>query len=320
MIRAQRDTSACSADTAPHAEIVRPVAGYAERALWVELLLTPKPGLVDRRNCGAHRDMDLQTFQASARALAPWWRRFVEIGYDRGHVPAHAFLPLVRPAGVQCEAAMLQATGGVNTHKGAIFALGLLCAAAGRSVVQGAALTRERLCTDVAHICAGLVERELIGAQAPQTAGGRIFKRYGLTGARGEAASGFALVRSVALPVYERLRLGGVAEDTALLEVLLHLLAVNGDTNLVSRGGLAGLLYVRGCARGLLQKDGVLGPDGLKKMSAFDDVLIARGISPGGSADLLAVTWFLAQFPINAEIAQFAERLEVCSTRKGELI
>lgn len=273
------------------------IAGYADRALLAELMLTPKPGLVDRRNCGAHHDMDLQTFQASGRAIAPWWPRFVEIGYAQAQVPAGRFLPLLRPDGVLCEQAMLQATKGVNTHKGAMFLLGLLCAAAGRLLGRRIRLNRDRLCTEVADICVGLVDRELNSARPARTAGERVFRNYGLTGARGEAAAGYALVRTVALPVYDRLRLGGAGEAVALLQALLHLLAVNGDTNLVSRGGLAGLEYVRNYARQLLIAGGALTADGGEKMAAFDDALIARHLSPGGSADLVAVTWFLARFP-----------------------
>ena len=273
------------------------VAQYAGRAVLTELVLTPKPGLVDRRNCGAHHDMDFQTFLASARAVAPWWRRFLDKGYATAHTPARALLPLVRPIGVLCEQAMFQATRGVNTHKGAIFSLGLLSAAVGRLLAHGIAPSRERMCRIVASMCAGLVERELDGSQEPRTAGERIFKRHGLTGARGEAASGYATVRTVALPVYDRLQREGLPDELALLQVLLHLLAVNADTNLVSRGGLSGLEHVRDYARQLLREGGVLAPDGMKKMAAFDDELIARRLSPGGSADLLGVTWFLAQFP-----------------------
>ncbi len=273
------------------------IAEYASRALLAELMLTPKPGLVDRRNCGAHRDMDINTFLASARAIAPWWPRFVEIGRVSAHRPACASLPLVRPTGVLCEQAMLRATQGVNTHKGAIFALGLLCFAAGRLQAREIALTRERLCREVASICVGLVDRELNGRQEALTAGERVFKCYGLAGARGEAASGYVTVRMAGLPVYDRLRRDGFGEDVALLQVLLHLLAVNDDINLVSRGGLAGLDYVRAYAKSLLEEGGVLAPDGIERMAAFDDALIARHLSPGGTADLLGVTWFLAQFP-----------------------
>ncbi len=281
----------------PQATTASAIADYADRALLAELMLTPKPGLVDRRNCGAHRDMDMHTFLASARAIAPWWPRFVAIGHDSAHVAARPSLPLVRPAGVLCEQAMLRATAGVNTHKGAIFSLGLLCFAAGRLLAHGIGVTRERMCAEVARICVGLIDRELDGTQEAHTAGERAFRRYGLTGARGEAASGYATVRTAALPVYDDLRQDGIDDDVALLQVLLHLLAVNDDTNLVSRGGLAGLDYVRAYASKLLREGGALAPDGVEKMAAFDDALIARHLSPGGTADLLGLTWFLAQFP-----------------------
>ena len=276
---------------------VVPVADYAGRAVLTELLVTPKPGLVDRRNSGAHHDMDFQTFLASARAIAPWWRRFVEKGRETAGAPVDALLPLVRPTGVLCEQAMFQATRGVNTHKGAIFSLGLLCVGAGRLAAHRIALTRERLCAQVAHMCAGIVERELGGQREPRTAGERVFRRHGLGGARSEAASGFALVRAAALPAYDELRRSGYRDEVALLQVLLRLLAVNADTNVVSRGGLEGLEYVRHYARRLLREGGALAPDGMEKMAAFDDALIARRLSPGGCADLLGVAWFLAQFP-----------------------
>jgi len=287
----------CLLAAAHQATTITWIAAYAHRALLTELMVTPKPGLVDRRNCGAHRDMDMQMFLASAQAIAPWWPHFVQIGYTYARLPARDFLSLLRPEGVLCEKAMLQATGGVNTHKGAIFSLGLLCGAAGRLLATGIELNRERLCAEVAGICAGLLERELNGRDALRTAGERCFRRYGLTGARGEAASGFALVRLIALPACDRLRVEGVRENLALLQVLLHLLAINRDTNLVSRGGLAGLHYVRAYAAKLLLEGGALAPAGQEKMEAFDDALIAHHLSPGGSADLLAVTWFLAQFP-----------------------
>lgn len=276
------------------------IGGYASQALLTELMLTPKPGLVDQRNSGAHRDMNITTFLDSARVLSVWFPRFVEIGYHDAHIPACNFLPSVRPAGVLCETEMLEATKGINTHKGAIFALGLLCSAAGRLLANGIALTRERICMEVARICEDLVSRDLRGNKAAATAGERSFQLYGITGARGEAASGYGIVRSVALPLYDRLQANGTSEEMAWLQVLLHLLAFNADTNLVSRGGLAGLEYVRGYSRQFLLDGGVLVCDGLKKMARFDDELITRSLSPGGSADLLAVTVFLANLPIGA--------------------
>lgn len=273
------------------------VAEAASRALLTELLLTPKPGLVDQRNSGAHLDMNISTFLRSANVLSRWFPRFVEIGHAWAHVPAPSFLSLFRHSGLQCEAEMFEATRGINTHRGAVFLLGLLCAAAGRLSAKGIVLSQALLCSEVAQICVGLVERELSLAKKTDTHGERVFKSYRLTGARGEAEGGYKLVRKVALPEFKRLRLQGIAEDTALLQVLLHLLAVNGDTNLVSRGGLTALDYVRGYARKILDQGGVLGLDGVRKMAAFDDALIANHLSPGGSADLLAVTCVLALVP-----------------------
>ena len=278
------------------AAIIDFIASFAGQALRVELMLTPKPGLVDQHNSGAHHDMDLQILLTSARAIAPWWRRFVQIGYTWASTPAADFLSIVRPAGVLCEQSMFAATRGINTHKGTIFSLGLLCCAAGRLLGKGIGLNAERLCSEVACICVGLVDRELKVAYPSKTGGERSFASYGITGARGEAASGFALVRQVALPVYDHLRSEDAGEEAALLEVLLHLLAINEDTNLISRGGLTGLNYVHKYARKLINEGGMRAPDALAKVKSFDDELIARHLSPGGSADLLGVTWFLAQF------------------------
>jgi triphosphoribosyl-dephospho-CoA synthase len=298
MICAQpRKAAPHSPEGTSQATITRAIADCAGQAFLAKLMLTPKLELLDRRNCGAHRDMDLRTSLASARAITPLWPRFVEIGYASAHIAACASLPLVRPTGVLCEQAMLRATQGVNTHKEAIFSLGLLCFAAGRLLARETRLTRERMCSEVAGICVGRVNRELNSTRSAHAAGERVFPRDGMTGARVEAASGFITVRMGALPVYDRLRLGGVGEDVALLQVLLYLIAANDDTNLGSRGGLAALDHVRAYARQLLWEGVALAPDGVKKMAAFDDALVAHHLSPGGTADLLGLTWFLAQFP-----------------------
>jgi triphosphoribosyl-dephospho-CoA synthase len=118
-----------------------------------------------------------------------------------------------------------------------------------------------------------------------------------MTGTMVEAASGYITVRMATLPIFDRLRLDGVGEGAALLQVLLYLIAANDDANLGSRGGLAALDQVRAYARRLLPDDVALAPDGAKKMAAIDDVLVAHHVSPGGTAILLGVTWFLAQFP-----------------------
>ena len=288
----------------------RATARLAHQALLMDVALTPKPGLVDRRNSGAHRDMNLTTFVLSARAIAPWFQVFFHHGRDYAGQPATAVLARLRSDGLACERAMLAATGGVNTHKGSIFAFGLLCAAAGRLAGQDRPIDRLAICAEVASICNGIVEIDL-GACGGSTAGERLFLRHGMTGARGEAASGFSTVRNSALPAFDRTFAATKSRRSALFAAFLELLAVNQDTNLVARGGLDGLAFVQQEARRLQSEGGVQASDFLTKMAAFDDALIERNLSPGGSADLLAVTWFLAGLPRRCATEARPERLDV---------
>ncbi len=274
------------------------VSDLAIEALHREVTLTPKPGLVDRRNTGAHRDMTLDTFMASGAAIRPWFPVFFETGAKSASRKIAEILPKLRADGVACENAMFLATAGVNTHKGAIFSLGLLIAAAGRRLARADTLAYETLCSDVAAMTAGLVERELQCSNRSRTAGEAIYLRHGLTGARGEAASGFATVRDRAIPAFLSTWFRTGDQRLALSAALLALLAYNRDTNLVARGGLAGLAYVQASAEKMIDRGGAAAPDFYESMSRFDDDLIARNLSPGGSADLLAVTWFLVRLPV----------------------
>ncbi|ACS86002.1 triphosphoribosyl-dephospho-CoA synthase CitG [Musicola paradisiaca] len=262
-------------------------------ALQVEVNLTPKPGLVDRANSGSHRDMDVSTFEASIAALTPWFGRFTAAGAAHHALPLTRLLAAVRPVGLGAEQAMLAATGGVNTHKGGIFAFGLVCSVAGWLSARGERLTQQALCAGAAAMTADLVTRELATSRGTAaTAGERLFRRHGLTGARGEAASGFATVRTHALPAYRAALCRGETEEAALWQALVVLMAHNPDTNVVSRGGMAGLRFVQGSARQLLAQ-------GVSRagLDAMDRALMARNLSPGGSADLLAMTWLLAHYP-----------------------
>ncbi|MDR3437796.1 triphosphoribosyl-dephospho-CoA synthase CitG [Telmatospirillum sp.] len=289
--------------TTPAEDEAKRIARLVHRSLLVEVDLTPKPGLVDRNNNGAHDDMTRATFVASARAIAPWFSLFFLRGIQLAGLPARGRLERVRGDGLACERAMFAATAGVNTHKGSVFAFGLLATAAGRLFGHSGRIERDALCADVAAMCEGLVEADLNGRRtAPATAGERLFRHHGMTGARGEAASGFATVRRHALPVFERVRDETGSRRKALFAAFLELLAVNQDTNLVARGGLAGLAHVQDQARRLRDAGGIANPDFLARLAAFDDDLIARRLSPGGSADLLAVTWFLAHLQPEGQV------------------
>lgn len=273
-------------------------SNLAYQAMLQEVNLTPKPGLVDRVSNGAHRDMTWQHFYLSADAIAPYFKEFIQAGITHVQQPDNQVLALIRPIGIACEYAMFTATNDINTHKGSIFSLGLLCVAIGRSLAKQQVLSAERLCQQVASFCQGMIERELQqGLQeqnAQLTAGQRLFIQHGLTGARGEAESGFKTVLTVSLPVYQMLRQQGISQDLALHQALLHLLANNDDTNVVSRGGLEGLHWLKSHAQKLIASGGIFNTQSIQLIEEFDQYCIDKNLSPGGSADLLILTWFLA--------------------------
>ncbi|EAN6136376.1 triphosphoribosyl-dephospho-CoA synthase [Salmonella enterica subsp. enterica serovar Newport] len=270
-------------------------ADLAWRAMLTEVNLSPKPGLVDRLNCGAHKDMALADFHRSAEAIRHWLPRFMEYGASCTRLPPESVLAGLRPLGMACEAAMFRATAGVNTHKGSIFSLGLLCAAIGRLYQLRQPIAAETLCATAADFCRGLTTRELRQNNLQLTAGQRLYQQLGLTGARGEAEAGYPLVIRHALPHYRTLLAQGRDPELALLDTLLLLMSLNGDTNVASRGGADGLRWLQQQAAVLLQQGGIRTPDDLVYLHRFDQQCIERNLSPGGSADLLIVTWFLAQ-------------------------
>ncbi|MGU3412316.1 triphosphoribosyl-dephospho-CoA synthase CitG [Enterobacteriaceae bacterium C34A] len=269
------------------------VAELAWRAMIAEVELSPKPGLVDRHSNGAHKDMTLEDFYLSANAIYPWLADFVRYGATSAGLPETSVLPGLRQTGLACEADMFRATGGVNTHKGSIFSLGLLCAAVGRLHEHRLPLTSESICSTAAAFCRGLTARELQSGNLQGTAGQRLYLTLGLTGARGQAETGYPLVRNLALPHVQKLRSLRLPSGRVWLDTLLVLMAYNGDTNVASRGGLQGLLWIQQRARTLLHHGCVRQDEDMRALHEFNRQCIARNLSPGGSADLLIVTLFL---------------------------
>lgn len=240
--------------------------------------MTPKPGLVDRVNSGAHHDMDYYTFLSSSAALAQYFFKAAGLGLDSSN-KIDDLLPCLRPFGLQAEAQMNRATGGVNTHRGLIFSLGILCAAAGRAEEDQDTASLCLLAARIAQPCLSDPEGDSHGHQAQ--------KLYGSSGARGEAAAGFPTVQK-ALPILEEALAQGRGPDAAGLKTLLFLMAELSDTNVLYRAGQEGLDKIRQTARDLLSRD--IPENELKSFCSF---MNRQGISPGGSADLLALCFFL---------------------------
>ena len=252
------------------------VADLAVTALHDEIDLTPKPGLVDRRGSGAHSDMSAALLHDSADSLFAPLRECIYAGMDLGVGPSlRARIGVIGRTG---EAAMLTITRGVNTHRGALWALGLL----GTAIGTGASGVAEILGT-----AAGLARLPDTAAPSHPSAdshGARARRRYGVPGAVGQAQSGFPIVTEHGLPA---LRTGGS------LHALLALMANLDDTCVLHRGGITGLTDAQNGARAVLDAGGPASAAGARHFAALDHLCATRRLSPGGSGDLLAVTLFL---------------------------
>ena len=265
------------------------VAGIAVAALTAELETWPKPGLVSHVDTGSHADMTADTFRASAAAIEPFFAELVLAG------AAGASMDRLRAIGVAAEHAMLAATGGVNTHRGAIFGLGLLCAAAGAPRDDAG---REVPGARPGILCGTVTMhwgRSILRGPIPlRSHGADALRRYGAGGARMQAAAGFPHALEIGLPA---LRLGRAQApgdpEAARVQAFFALLATVEDTNLLHRGGPGGLRFAQDAATGFLASGGVARARWRDAAERIHHGFVERHLSPGGCADLLAVTLFL---------------------------
>jgi len=261
----------------------RHLASLARQSLVAEAQLTPKPGLVDRRGSGSHTDLSLEIVIRSAAAIEPFFLHMAAVSAS-ARVDS-ALRAVLAAIGREAESAMFSATGGTNSHKGAIWILGLLIA--GVSSSQATAPAR------VAEV-AGSIARIPDPARLQLVShGGLVRIRYGATGARGEACAGFPHVIDVGLPALTSARSRGLCEETSRLTALLQIMASLEDTCVLYRGGSEGLELVRSGARTVLEAGGPGTPAGNAALNRIDRELFEQRLSPGGSADLLAATLFL---------------------------
>ena len=162
------------------------IGRMAYQALLEEVYTVPKPGLVDPYSCGAHTDMDVQTFERSAEALYPWFVRMAYQGYQLTCTPEDLFRE-IRKTGMLAEEAMYRATGHVNTHKGMIFTLGIFSAAAGRCIQEDGTVTLQSILRMEQKMTARILraEIEMLGKEPAKSNGEKNLVQYGTTGIRG---------------------------------------------------------------------------------------------------------------------------------------
>ncbi|MDP9709685.1 UNVERIFIED_ORG: triphosphoribosyl-dephospho-CoA synthase [Pseudomonas fluorescens] len=261
------------------------LADLAVDALIDEADLSPKPALVDRRGNGAHTDLHLGLMHASALALWPAFKEMAEAALEFGEIG----LPLreaIGRIGREGEQAMLTTTHGVNTHRGAIWALGLLVTAAALD-------TKSTSASAVTLRVARLALLDDRYAPRPLSHGAQVAQRYGARGAREEAQLGFPSVVQRGLPQLKRSRAAGHGEQNARLDGLLAIMTELADTCVLYRAGEQGLHAMQHGAQAVLDVGGSASLTGRRRLHELDQQLIALNASPGGAADLLAATLLL---------------------------
>lgn len=264
------------------------ISRLSKESLIDEVSVTIKPGLVDKFSNGSHTDMCFDTFIKSAAALEPYFKECFLIGERTKKSEPHTAFLLLKSAGIEAEKEMYKATNGVNTHKGAIYSLGLICGAIGRLYsAEVSTFDIDKILSCAAELCEKSAQADLENASG-KTAGERLYKELKIMGIRGQAASGFPDVKNIGLPAFEKALSEGKNKNDAAIVCLLNLIASVEDTNLYKRGGKEGVEFARTCAKNIL-KEGI----SEEKLVEMDRGFIKRNLSPGGSADLLALTLFL---------------------------
>jgi triphosphoribosyl-dephospho-CoA synthase len=261
------------------------LARLGRQALIAEAELTPKPGLVDRRGSGAHSDLSLAIMRCSALAIEPYFCQMSAV--SQGSYPSQALRERLALIGRNAERAMLRATGGSNSHKGAIWILGLLISAAAlmdedKASASVVAATAKKIASFEDRAAPRLVSH-----------GDVVAKQYGVSGARGEALRGFPHIVVIALPTLRSRRAGGAIESVARLDTLLSIMSRLDDTCLLYRGGEEALVTAKERAEAVMNAGGSGTPIGKQQLKRLDRQLLEMEVSPGGSGDLLAATLFL---------------------------
>jgi triphosphoribosyl-dephospho-CoA synthase len=268
------------------------LARQAVRALYSELVTYPKPGLVSLIDSGSHDDMDASTFLRSLFSLRHYFRRICFAGMQG------APFTRLKQLGIEAEARMMLATRGINTHRGAIFSLGLLCAAAGSLHAQRRAITAAALRTALLdNWGAALASHAGTAAAGSETQG----LSHGLmaaamhaaSGAREEGALGLPSVFEVGLPALQAALARGASLECARIDALFTLMAHISDSNVYYRAGPQGAQIVRSEARRFLAQGGTQQPGWFAKAEQCHRLFVHHRLSPGGAADLLAASCLL---------------------------
>lgn len=277
----------------------------AIKALLYEVTLTPKPGLVDGANNGSHTDMTLTTFVDSTLALAPHFQRYLELGYSHHQKEPQELFELLRQEGILAEKSMFKATKGINTHKGVNFSFALLLGSTGAYLAQHPELldspssfsaeNSQAICQAIIPMTSHLIEMDLgdLQSKTELTYGEKLYLNYGIKGPRGEASQGYPSIWEKSLPYLRQLAKTEMSSQEQELRLLLFLMTFVEDANIIHRGSIDDMYQVQAESQSILKNSDTYE----QLVCSLDDYnchMVKRHLSPGGSADLLALTLYFA--------------------------
>ncbi|MBI3198569.1 MAG: triphosphoribosyl-dephospho-CoA synthase MdcB [Rhodospirillales bacterium] len=266
------------------------LAVAAVTALHDELKAYPKPGLVSPIDSGAHPDMDFALMCKSADSLLEPMAQLAAAGRE-----GRSFEEALMPLGIAAERRMLAATGGVNTHRGAIFSMGLIVAAIARAMALSARITPDSVRAALKGEWGEALEAHAARGTSAASHGALVHRKTGRDGARREAALAFPSVFEVGLPALRQALEAGLDPNAANIQTLFALMEAVDDTTVLYRGGLEGGGFVRESASAFLAAGGCFRPGWHEKAEQLHGAFIARHLSAGGCADLLACTLLVSR-------------------------
>lgn len=279
-----------------------PISSYigalATQATLYEAAAYPSPGLVDPIHSGSHKDMDFFTFLNSSATLSYYFSQFFQAGVLHKD-SIETLLPILRIIGKKAEKAMYTATDKVNTHKGLIFSMALVLGTAGYLYQHHFPLTSKNILIRIPKLVKHITQ-ELHNPSSKPTAGEILFKKFNITGIRGEAESGFPTIQYYGLPILKESLQQNQELRQALIKTLFSIMSVCMDTTILNRQPqIATLKKVQQIAKETLDKKLLDMPNWEKTVWEIDRLFVDKNISPGGSADLLSITYFLYTLDIS---------------------
>jgi triphosphoribosyl-dephospho-CoA synthase len=266
------------------------LAAAAVAALHDELRAYPKPGLVSPVDSGAHADMDFALMCKSADSLLEPLAQLAAAGRE-----GCSFEEALMPLGIAAERRMLAATGGVNTHRGAIFSMGLVIAAIARATALSTRIVPDSVRAALKHEWGEALEAHAALGRTAASHGAIVRRKTGRDGARREAALAFPSVFEVGIPALRQALEAGLDSNAANIQTLFALMEAVDDTTVLYRGGLDAGTFVRRSAATFLADGGCFQPDWLERAERLHRSFIERNVSAGGCADLLACTTLVSR-------------------------